>query len=449
MSLYEGIDIAEISQSGSKQPEPKKGATASGPFPGTPVQQQPVSAVNKLNLSFLKSQLEAKKALLLHQKSPAGGAVTNAPQTPNPLASQQQPRGGQMQQKGASNFKLKPRRAVPLPLDSGGAFSIVPKALKEDKVFLFGEIMVEDEYNPTAPTDYASFKQKREQLKIKEKVAKEIAERIAREAAEEGEKRKRGAAIAPPSAFLQQQPKEEPMEEQQQQAAEPGPQMMMEPHHQPRLLSNQFGKGSVSRGLGVAANIMSRMGYREGQGLGAKEQGISRPLEVQRTGRNVGLIVGEEKANPTFTHLAEMGSSSNQSQQEMADAGWTGSADEPTVPITELLKSSTKIVLLKNMVARGNADAEFEHDLREEMAKYGQLVNVIVHETANASSSGGDADAIRVFLEFSSQAQAIKSVVDLNGRFYAGRQVRALFYPLDWYSDRRLDEAVPPPPAQC
>jgi hypothetical protein len=138
--------------------------------------------------------------------------------------------------------------------------------------------------------------------------------------------------------------------------------MMMEPHHQPRLLSNQFGKGSVSRGLGVAANIMSRMGYREGQGLGAKEQGISRPLEVssagflmenaffhqvQRTGRNVGLIVGEEKANPTFTHLAEMGSSSNQSQQEMADAGWTGSADEPTVPITELLKSSTKIVLLK------------------------------------------------------------------------------------------------------
>jgi hypothetical protein len=70
-------------------------------------------------------------------------------------------------------------------------------------------------------------------------------------------------------------------------------------------------------------------------------------------------------------------------------------------------------------------------------------------KTANASSSGGDADAIRVFLEFSSQAQAIKSVVDLNGRFYAGRQVRALFYPLDWYSDRRLDEAVPPPPAQC
>uniref|UniRef100_A0A915NPB7 G-patch domain-containing protein n=1 Tax=Meloidogyne floridensis TaxID=298350 RepID=A0A915NPB7_9BILA len=67
-----------------------------------------------------------------------------------------------------------------------------------------------------------------------------------------------------------------------------------------------FGKG-VSRGLGVAATIMSKMGYREGSGLGAKEQGISRTLQVQRTGRNVGLIVGEEKASAVFTSLSEEG----------------------------------------------------------------------------------------------------------------------------------------------
>ncbi|CAK5092196.1 unnamed protein product [Meloidogyne enterolobii] len=49
---------------------------------------------------------------------------------------------------------------------------------------------------------------------------------------------------------------------------------------------------------------MSKMGYREGSGLGAKEQGISRALQVQRTGRNVGLIVGEEKA-AVITSLSE------------------------------------------------------------------------------------------------------------------------------------------------
>uniref|UniRef100_A0A914MCD6 G-patch domain-containing protein n=1 Tax=Meloidogyne incognita TaxID=6306 RepID=A0A914MCD6_MELIC len=31
--------------------------------------------------------------------------------------------------------------------------------------------------------------------------------------------------------------------------------------------------------FGVAATIMSKMGYREGSGLGAKEQGISRALQ--------------------------------------------------------------------------------------------------------------------------------------------------------------------------
>jgi hypothetical protein len=92
----------------------------------------------------------------------------------------------------SSTFKLKPHRAVPLPLDTSGAFTIVPKALKEDKVeliknfikkivkkifkiilcssyhnlllfkvFLFGEIMIEDEYNPTAPTEYGTYKAKR------------------------------------------------------------------------------------------------------------------------------------------------------------------------------------------------------------------------------------------------------------------------------------------------
>nr|CAD2159037.1 unnamed protein product [Meloidogyne enterolobii] len=59
--------------------------------------------------------------------------------------------------------------------------------------------------------------------------------------------------------------------------------------------------------FGVAATIMSKIGYREGSGLGAKEQGISRALQVQRTGRNVGLIVGEEKASAAITSLSEEG----------------------------------------------------------------------------------------------------------------------------------------------
>uniref|UniRef100_A0A915LQJ1 G-patch domain-containing protein n=1 Tax=Meloidogyne javanica TaxID=6303 RepID=A0A915LQJ1_MELJA len=71
--------------------------------------------------------------------------------------------------------------------------------------------------------------------------------------------------------------------------------------------------------FGVAATIMSKMGYREGFGLGAKEQGISRALQVQRTGRNVGLIVGEEKAsaitNPSFRNPTAIPDNSDNSNK--------------------------------------------------------------------------------------------------------------------------------------
>jgi hypothetical protein len=112
---------------------------------------------------------------------------------------------------------------------------------------------------------------------LKEKIAKDIADRLARETAEEDEKRKKGAAIAPPTAFSSDEPTTAVDGEEEEDEASPAKKQPKMEQHQPKLI--QFGKG-VSRGLGVAANIMSRMGYREGQGLGANKQGISRPLEV-------------------------------------------------------------------------------------------------------------------------------------------------------------------------
>lgn len=49
-----------------------------------------------------------------------------------------------------------------------------------------------------------------------------------------------------------------------------------------------------------------------------------------------------------------------------------------------------------------------------------------------------DEDAVRVFLEFSKVEQAIKAVVDLNGRYFGGRMVRAFFYDVDKYRKGQL-----------
>lgn len=47
-------------------------------------------------------------------------------------------------------------------------------------------------------------------------------------------------------------------------------------------------------------------------------------------------------------------------------------------------------------------------------------------------------EAVRIFVEFKRIESAIKAVVDLNGRFFGGRQVRAGFYNLEKFQNLQL-----------
>jgi len=130
------------------------------------------------------------------------------------------------------------------------------------------------------PTDYGNYKQKREAQLARERAAKEIADRLARDHAEEEAKRRSGAAIAPPKQLIEQD------------VVVAGP--IIPPTPVTFTPPVQFGK-NAGRGLGVAANIMSKFGYKEGKGLGRMEQGMSTALRVEKVGRVGGNIVAEEK----------------------------------------------------------------------------------------------------------------------------------------------------------
>lgn len=102
----------------------------------------------------------------------------------------------------------------------------------------------------------------------------------------------------------------------------------------------------------------------------------------------------------------------------------------PKPSVTELIKNPTRIVLMKNMVGPGEVDEELEPEVKEECeTKYGEIVAVKILEKPNVPEH----ECVQIYLEFRRIECAIKALVDLNGRFFGGREVQAAFYNEEQY----------------
>ncbi|KAH3818746.1 hypothetical protein DPMN_120471 [Dreissena polymorpha] len=162
--------------------------------------------------------------------------------------------------------------------------------------------------------------------------------------------------------------------------------------------------------LSVAAKIMSKYGYKEGQGLGKSEQGMSTALFVEKTSKRGGKIIHERDLPK----------------------------DTPREAVTNanLLRNPTKVILLRNMVGPGEVDGDLEGETFEECGKYGKVIKCLIFEMPDSP----DDECVRIFVEFDRIDSAIKAIIDLNGRYFGGRVVKACFYNLDKF--RRLDLAT-------
>ena len=112
------------------------------------------------------------------------------------------------------------------------------------------------------------------------------------------------------------------------------------------------------------------------------------------------------------------------------------------------------------MVGPGEVDSDLEPEVREEcQTKYGDVNKVVIFEVPNAEEE----EAVRIYVEFKRMEAAIKgnelrlyqflvwwkkcnclflfvAVIDLNGRFFAGRQVKAGFYDVERFLKMELND---------
>ncbi|KAF8570806.1 hypothetical protein P879_04152 [Paragonimus westermani] len=221
----------------------------------------------------------------------------------------------------------------------------------------------------------------------------------------------KGAAIAPPSVLLEDT------------AIDPGTPSV---DGTGDVDDSQVTGASSKFGINVvAAKMMARMGYREGQGLGRESQGMSTALVVEKTSRRGGKIIHERD---------------QQRQQQSTQQQPPNSLPIPDTTAEEIItelplpENRSCVILLRNMCGPGEVDDDLEPETAEECAKYGKVISCLIFELPDAS----DDEAVRIFVEFDSDDAATKAVLDLNRRFFAGRVVKAGFYDAEKFRNLEL-----------
>ncbi|KAL4444662.1 hypothetical protein ABPG77_002479 [Micractinium sp. CCAP 211/92] len=168
------------------------------------------------------------------------------------------------------------------------------------------------------------------------------------------------------------------------------------------------------KGMSLAQKLLEKMGWKEGEGLGRNRQGMATPLVMQKTDVRTGVIVSAP------------GTAAVEQQQPKRQRAATFN------------RPPTKVVLLTNMasIGPGEVDKDLDREVGEECSKYGTVTNVMIFEV---TEPGFPADqAVRIFVEFDRVEEATKALVDLQGRFFAGREVEASFFEEERFAKQEL-----------
>eukprot|EP00811_Abedinium_folium_P011846 NODE_20973_length_774_cov_7.491499.p1 GENE.NODE_20973_length_774_cov_7.491499~~NODE_20973_length_774_cov_7.491499.p1 ORF type:complete len:179 (+),score=72.37 NODE_20973_length_774_cov_7.491499:3-539(+) len=165
-----------------------------------------------------------------------------------------------------------------------------------------------------------------------------------------------------------------------------------------------------------ATRMLKKMGWKEGAGLGKEGQGIQAPLVMKKTAKATGTIVEGGKR-----------------EAAAVPAGQPEPKQSKTAP-PAFNQTPTRVLLLNNLVGAGEVDEDLEGETAEEAGKYGKLRTCVVREMHGLP----DTEAVRIFLEYERIEDATRALVDMNGRYFGGRVVKARFFDEQRYAQGDL-----------